>query len=283
MSRVTLPRLVALDAGLSDPERALIRDLAELRLASHAQLAALLSSNSAASVASRARIARRVLARLTDAGILGRLERRVGGIRAGSQGYLYYLGPVGQRLVAYWEGRGLTRGRFRPEPGGRYVHHRLAVSELYVGLRTWERDGELELEEFQGEPASWRHYLDGFGGQVTLKPDAFVRVGVGAYEERWFVEVDLATESRSVVARKLQSYVDYWHAGHEQETDGVFPRVLLLTLKDARREALVTLCSRLPAEAWQLFTVGLLERGPALIAGSLEDDAHAPEPVGGAL
>jgi hypothetical protein len=170
------------------------------------------------------------------------------------------LGPVGQRLVAFWEGRGLIRGRFRPEPGGRYVRHRLAVSELYVQLFAADRAGELDLLAFDAEPDCWRRYLDGFGWSALLKPDAFVRIGVGAYEDRCFVEVDLGTESRSVIAGKVHNYLDYFHAGSEQTEHGVFPRVLLLTSTEARRAALVDVVMRLPPEHWALFTVATLDR-----------------------
>jgi hypothetical protein len=282
MSRVTTARLLALGAELSERERHVVRELAKLRLASHAQLAALLAvGDGAVSPVSAARAARRVLARLTEAGLLARLERRVGGIRAGSAGYVYYLGPVGQRLVAYWEGRGLTRGRFRPEPGGRYVRHRLAVSELYVQARAADRDGLLDLLAFDTEPDCWRSFVDGFGGRLTLKPDAFVRVGVGAYEDRFFLEVDLASESRMVIARKLRFYLEYFNSGQEQAAHGVFPRVLLLTTTEERRAALVEVCRGLPAEAWQLFTVSTLDRGLEVIGGHVEPDEPADGVAGG--
>lgn len=282
MSRVGAARLLALDAGLPERERALVRDVARLHLVSHAQLASLLTPPvGEASEVSAARVARRVFQRLTDLGVLARLDRRVGGIRAGSAGYVYYLGPVGQRLLAYWDGHGLTRGRLRPDPGGRYVRHRLAVSELYVQARQTERMGHLDLLSYDTEPDCWRTYVDGFGGQTILKPDVFVRVGIGAYEDRAFVEVDLATESRSVIARKVRTYVDYFNTGQEQETQGVFPRVMLLTTTEARRKALVEVCERLPAESWRLFTVTLLDRGLAAITGQIEDDAHDERVAGG--
>lgn len=275
MSRVITARLMELGAGLSPRERQLIEALDRLRLASHAQLARLLGvADGEASAVSAARIARRILARLTADGVLARLERRIGGLRAGSAGYLYYLGPVGQRLVAYWRGDGLTRGRFRPEPGGRYVRHRLAVSELYVQSRLAARRGELDLLAFDVEPDCWRRSLDGLGASTILKPDAYVRLGIGAYEDSAFLEVDLGTESRPVVARKLRTYIDYFHSGAEQAEHGVFPRVVVLTFSEARRAALVELCSKLPAETWQLFTVATLERGISVLTDHLADDAH---------
>jgi hypothetical protein len=266
MKRLSTAGLLELGAGLSQPERNLIRQLGELRLMTHAQLAMMLDAEQ---TLSGARTVRRILKRLTDLGVLARLSRRVGGIRAGSAGFVYYLGPAGQRLIAYWGGQGLTRGRFRPEPGGRYVRHRLAVSELYVELRQAEHAGLLELLAFDVEPGCWRTFGDGFGDHVILKPDALVRVGLGAYEDRYFVEVDLGTESRSVIARKVRVYHDYFNSGTEQQAHGVFQRVLLLTNTEERRAALVETCARLPAEAWALFTITTLDQALAVLSGQV--------------
>lgn len=269
MKRLDTAGLLALGEGLTKRERRLLSDVHKLGLMSHVQLAALLNVDSAseASAASSARAVRRTLKRLTDLGLLARLQRRVGGLRAGSAGFVYYLGPAGQRLIAYWDGRGLVRGRYRPEPGGRYVRHRLAGSQLYVDVRLAAQRSELDLLDFQAEPDCWRSYLDGMGGERLLKPDAFVRLGIGAYEERCFVEVDLGTESRPVIARKLRAYLDYFLAGTEQAVSGVFPRVVLLANSDERKDALVEVCGRLPAESWQLFTVGLLADGLRHLSG----------------
>jgi Replication-relaxation len=260
MSRVSTARLLAIAAELDQREHRLVEELAMLGLASHAQLAALLPVSSATSAASQARTARRVLARLTDLSIFARLSRRVGGVRAGSAGYVYYLGPVGQRLVAYWQGRGLVRGRLRPEPGSRSVRHRLAVSELYVQARRAERARRLELLDFSAEPACWRPFADSFGGQAILKPDAYVRLGIGEYESRFFVEADLGSESKGVIDRKARAYLGYFNSGQEQAEHGVFPRVLFATTSERRRAALVEVCGRLPEESWQLFVITTLDK-----------------------
>src|SRR5262245_45411693 len=182
MSRVGKARLLGLAEELSQQERALIEALAEMRLATHRQLALLVPSGEReATLESDARQARRMLARLTALGIFKRLERRVGGLRAGSAGYVYFLGSAGERLVAYWRGRGLVKGRHRPEPGSRFVRHRLAVSELWVQAKLQDRRGAVELLAFQPEPASWRRLIDGFGGGSTLKPDAFIDIGLGGF------------------------------------------------------------------------------------------------------
>jgi Replication-relaxation len=269
--RLSRDELQALGDRLSPRERNLIETVASLKLVSHAQAAVLLDLGEGASAA---RIVRRRLQRLTDLRLLARLERRIGGVRAGSAGYVYYLGPAGQRLIAYWQGRGLTRGRFRSEPGSRYVRHRLAVSELYVQLAQAASHGRLELLHFEAEPDCWRAYTDGFGGRTLLKPDAYLRLGLGAYEDSFFVEVDLGSESTTVIARKLRAYLAYFQTGVEQTERGVFPRVLLLTNSRQRAAGLVDVCARLPAESWQLFTVARLERAVEVISGQVAEDQH---------
>jgi hypothetical protein len=271
MSRTTTARLLTLAADLAPRERLVLEELVRFRLMSHAQLTAILEEPSNGSTpASAARASRRILAQMTSLGLLARLERRVGGVRAGSQGYIYYLGPAGQRLVAFWQGRGITKGRSRPEPGGRFVRHHLAVAQLYIDVRRAGQDGVLDLLAFDPEPASWRQLVNGFGGHTLLKPDAFLRIGIGAYEDRYFVEVDLGSESRIVIAQKLRGYVSYWHSGAEQQDHGVFPRVLLLTTTEARKSALMEVCERLPAESWSLFTITTLDKALEVLSGQLE-------------
>lgn len=281
MSRVSHARLVVIAEAMSEREIAVVQVVDRLHLVAHGQLARLMPSGEGASAASAARRVRRTLLQLNELGVLSRLDRRIGGVRAGSAGHVYYLGPVGQRLMAYWNGDGLVRGRVRPEPGAPFVRHRLATSELYVAARERERAGELDLLAFDVEPGCWRDSLTGFGARTTLKPDAFLRVGVGAYEDCWFIEVDLGTESRTVLARKLRLYLDYFHTGAEQAASGVFPRVLLLTVTESRKATIVELCAALPAEYWSIFAVNLLDRGMDVIAGLTEDAAHGGVLAGG--
>jgi hypothetical protein len=271
--RITVARLEALEQALGERERQIVRLVAALRLISHSQLAAVLQADAdwQASPASQARSIRRTLARLTADGLLERLDRRVGGLRAGSNGYIYYLGPVGQRLMAYWNGDGLVRGRRRPDPSARYVDHRLAITGLYVDLIGAERMGVVELLSFDVEPDCWRHHVDRFGASSILKPDALARLGIGLFQDDWFIEVDLGTESSTVIARKAQAYWDYFQTGVEQEQHGVFPRVVFITNSEVRRQRIVDACLRLPAEAWELFAVTTLDKAIDLLSGRLPD------------
>lgn len=262
-ARMAGQRVQALHAELSTRDRALLTDLVHLRVLSARQIERLHFREGSA--LTQARRARRRLQRLTELRVLHRFDRRVGGVRAGSSGFAYALTPLGRRLI------GLEDRRRRPtEPSSPFMVHLLAVSELYVLLREAERLGRLELLHFEAEPGAWRASRDGLTSSV-LKPDAFIRLGASDYEELAFVEVDLATESRTVIKRKADAYRSYWHTGREQQRFGAFPRVVFLTGGDERALVLTRLLeSHMSAE---LFRVGRLDRALSVLLG--EDEGVA--------
>ena len=222
----------ALRQGLSERDLAILRQVAGLRLMSADQIQAIhfpVEQHGSKSAATRAR--QRTLARLIRQRLLISLERRIGGVRAGSTGLILALDAFGQRVLAL---DGPRRRSY--EPTSRFVDHTLAAAQLVVDLTLTERAGQLELLEHQAEPNCWREYAD-MGGRRLLRPDAFVVLGVGDYELRWFVEIDRATESLPVVLRKCRCYADYYQAGIEQaKSGGVFPRVVWSVPNEKRAE-----------------------------------------------
>lgn len=166
-----------------------------------------------------ARACRRVLERLVRERVLVRLERRIGGVRAGSGSFVYALGQVGQRAIEL-DG---PRKRFK-EPSAHFTDHTLAIAQLVVDLTVAGRNEQLELLEVDSEPSCWRRYA-GAEGHTVLRPDLALTLGVTEYEYRWFVEVDLGTEHLPTLLAKCRAYDDYYRTGIEQGTHGVFPRV----------------------------------------------------------
>lgn len=265
MTRLSSVRLVELSGELSGREREITEVVVRLRLASAKQVERLFFAQTL-DPASRARLARRTLARLTQHGLLGRLERRIGGVRAGAAGHVYFATAGAQRLVAYWQGAGLRRPRSRYEPNGAFVRHTLAVTESYVRLVEADRAGKVELLEFESEPRAWRAFVGPGGARQLLKPDAFVRLGVSQdEEERAFLEIDCATESRAALTRKCHIYIAAWRAGIESD---VFPRVVWITTTEQRARLLGEVCASLPAVAWKLFVVTTPERALATLTGT---------------
>ena len=251
---VTEALVAALEARLTPTEQAVVETLDRVRLATGAQLERLhfVGEGTSHTVARRAR---RTLTRLVGLRVLSRLNRRIGGVRAGSAGYVYALDVAGQRLASACGPAGGARIRRPWTPGGTFVAHTLAVTDLYVRLREAERTGDLELTAFDAEPAAWRRFT-GLGGSATwLKPDAFVRVASGEFEHFTFVEVDRATQSAPALARKLAVYRRYHATGREQDRFGLFPRVVLLVPSEARKDVAARVCAAQPSDSWPLWRV----------------------------
>lgn len=257
MSRayVTAGRLAAVEASLSSRDWRVLATLGRLRLASSGQLERLHYADVTP------RRARQLLAGMVERGLLARLPRVVGGLRAGSSGHIYLLDRAGARLLR--PGRTFRRP---DDPGGRFLDHSLAISELYVGLVEAHRLGTLTLASFASEPSCWRGFPGAGGGQVTLKPDCAVTTRLGRYEDRWLIEVDRATEAVSVVARKCELYRRYWQSGTEQGRLGIFPRVLWVVPDKVRADALAAVFNRLPDEVQPLFAVAVADEAVNRIA-----------------
>lgn len=243
---------------LSKRDMAILTDLGKLRLLTGRLIERLHFQDGSPLTSSRK--SRSCLQRLYELGLVVRLERRIGGIRSGSSGFIYGLSGRGQKLTSATGPAGGTRLRRPWEPSAVFADHVLAVATLYVDLRGAERSGLVEVVDFEAEPACWRHWQGHGGEHRMLKPDCFVHLGSGELEHLAFVEVDRGTESLSVIRRKAEVFVDYWRSGVEQQRLGVFPKVLWLTTTDKRAEQLIDSLARLDPETWQLFQVGRLDQ-----------------------
>ena len=59
------------------------------------------------------------------------------------------------------------------------------------------------------------------------------------YEDRYFIEVDLDTESPAKIIEKCQKYHAYYRSGLEQEESGMFPLTVWIVPSVARKEKLI--------------------------------------------
>jgi hypothetical protein len=245
-TRVTDASVRRLASKLTDTDRAVIETLSIVRVASGAQLRTLHWPDTDTG----RRLARHHLAKLTELRIVARLDRRVGGVRAGSDGYTYVLDVAGLRLVA--DNTTSNRKRRPSTPGDRFLAHALAITDAFVTVRELEARTNAELLAFQAEPSSWRS-VDGTPGPQTIKPDAFLLLADDAWEHRWFLEIDRATEHRPVILRKANDYIAYWRSGTEQRLHDIFPKVLWIAPDDKRADDLADWLSTVDADARQLF------------------------------
>lgn len=239
---------------LTARDLAVLQKVSDLRFVSGSQLTRLCFMQSD-DQAANARAARHALLRLTRLGVLARLPRQVGGVRAGSAGFVYYLGLAGQRLAVARGWQPERRGRRSLMPGSLFLRHSLAIAELHTRLIEGDRSKRFELLELTAEPLCYRTY-DGIGGQpVTLKPDSYVRLGLGPYEDSYFIEVDRGTEGSRALRGQLERYVAYFQSGAEQAKRGVFPRTLWLTMTAERVGVIEGCVARQPMDVQTLFAV----------------------------
>jgi hypothetical protein len=254
--------------SLSQRDRAVVADVARTRVMTGGQITRLHFSD--LSLATRERTRRRVLARLVALDVVTTLERRIGGVRAGSSGLIYSLGVAGQRALPLLAADNLpeppARIRRPWTPGRLFLAHSLAGTELYVRLREHERAGDLRLAAFSVEPAAW--WPSGMGGLV--KPDAYALLHATEVQDSWWVEVDRATESLPTIRRKLLAYVDFARTG-QLGPDGVTPRVLVTAPHGTRRSAITDLVKQLPPPADALFRVALHDQAAAFLVAMLHE------------
>ncbi|RYB88266.1 hypothetical protein EUA06_22005 [Nocardioides glacieisoli] len=179
---------------------------------------------------SAARTTRSVLRRLERSLLLRSLDRRIGGARSGSAARVWQITSGAARLL---RSDGSTYRR--TEPSLRFMAHCLAVADAHLALRGLTGSG-ADRVTVQVEPDSWR-WFSGVGGERrSVQPDLAAVVQTAQYDDRWFVEVDLGTESLPTLLRKCGLYEDYRAAGIEQSDHGAFPLVLWVLTSSERAE-----------------------------------------------
>ncbi len=253
---VTPKRLAEIGSSLSERDWAIVKDVATLGIMCGEQLRQLHYYGATK------RLARLRLAALAESGVLERIERRVGGQHAGSDGYCYSLGLVGQRLLypvkrRYWR---------LPTPGPPFLAHAVGVSQLYTDLRLLERSGGFHLTAFSAEPACWRRYFGPGGTPRWIKPDAHIVIEGREFEDSYFIEVDRSTEFPTRITAKAKAYISYYQSGREQAESIVYPMVAFIVPDDRRRTQIVETLAKLPAEYWSLFTVLVAKQAPSILA-----------------
>lgn len=216
-----------------------------------------------------ARVCRRVLRRLSDLHLLTPLQRRIGGIRAGSASYIWRIGVLGDRLLR--EGTDNPRQRQR-EPGQLFLQHCLAIADAHLALVAAHRGGTLELITVQTEPDCWRPYTGLGGARLVLEPDLYVVIGDpsdAAFVNCWFIEIDRGSEHPKRLLAKCARYEAYRRTGLEQADSGSFPLVVWVMQAQAYAERLITAIQRDPALDYRLFQVTTAEHVAQLIAGGV--------------
>ena len=267
-TRIGRAQLQAIAERLDTTDRTLLALLAAHRYATTRQLAQITElSGQYGSARSALRQTSRRLRRQHGLGLVDHLARRIGGTRAGSAGYVWYLTAAGQRLTG--EGRGARR-RFQ-EPSALFLAHTLAITQARVIIEQAIHAVGGRLARLCTEPACWRSWLRLGGALGWLKPDleAITATDTGA-EDHWLLEVDLDTEHPARLLAKCHDYQAHLASGTFQAQHGYYPQVVWLLTNQARAGRLAEQIAADPALTPGLFKItaapeqlaALIQEGP---------------------
>ena len=236
------------------------------RFATTTQLARLTALEYASS-ASALRQTQRHLASLAQQRLLTSLERRVGGWQGGSAVTIWAATTRGQRLVAVDEGDEVPRRQRPREVSTTFLDHLLAITEVRTSIEEAVRQ-EADTETTVAlEPDCWRTALSPSGQVQVLRPDLAVTITSPAYEDRYLIEVDRATENPGRVIATCWRYQEHQAATSQVSDGGVFPLVVWLVPTDRRRHCLERAIAHSTGLLRDLFRVIRLDQLPTLIHG----------------
>lgn len=255
-----------LPAPIHPMQARLLALVAAHRFATTTQLARLTALEYASS-ASALRQTQRHLASLAQQRLLTSLERRVGGWQGGSAVTIWAATTRGQRLVAVDEGEEVPRRQRPREVSTTFLDHLLAITEVRTSIEEAVRQ-EADTEATVAlEPDCWRTALSPSGQVQVLRPDLAVTITSPAYEDRYLIEVDRATENPGRVIATCWRYQEH-QATTSQVGDGdVFPLVVWLVPTDRRRHRLERAIAHSTGLLRDLFRVIRLDQLPTLIHG----------------
>lgn len=235
------------------------------RFATTTQLARL-TALEYASPASALRQTQRHLASLAQQRLLTSLERRVGGWQGGSAVTIWAATTRGQRLVAAEDEEVPRRQRPR-EVSTTFLDHLLAITEVRTSIEEAVRQQTDTEAAVALEPDCWRTALSPSGQPQVLRPDLAVTITSPAYEDRYLIEVDRATENPGRVIATCWRYQEHQAASSQASDGGVFPLVVWLVPGDRRRHRLERAIAHSTGLLRDLFRVIRLDQLPTLIHG----------------
>lgn len=234
--RVSRKQLMEIDVRLGKRDRQLLAAVQKYRYLMTGQIQRLLFTD-AANPSAGLRAASRNLKKLNEFGLVDSLSRRIGGVRAGSSSLIWYLTHAGERLLLLRDAKAFPVRRYF-EPSAYFLAHTLAVAETAIKLIEICREREPHITTLQLEPECWRAYSSA-GVTCSLKPDLYAATMSEKYEDRYFIEVDLDTESPAKIIEKCQKYHAYYRSGLEQEESEMFPLTVWIVPSINRKEKLI--------------------------------------------
>lgn len=237
MKRITKQQLGEIELKLVERDRQIMAMMRLLRFMRTSQVMRLFFISYATTGAALTGT-KRNLNRLMRLGLITHFARRIGGIQHGSSEFIWYLTEAGVKLLDL--GKETEGKRIRAmEPSPAFLRHTLAVAECYVQFTEICRMAhDMKLNAIAVEPECWRSYQKD-GKAQSLRPDLYAETVSGRFEDRWFIEMDLDTESVNDIVEKCRRYQHYYQTEKEQRASGVFPIVLWIVPSQERKDKII--------------------------------------------
>ncbi len=273
-ARISPARLRQLAAELPDHYTVPLLHLSRARILTGRQLDRLLQHPDIPGRADE-RARQRAMAHLCHLGLAATLDRRIGGMRAGSAGYVHVLTPAGHKLAALLTGQQPARRiRHSRAPGTAFIAHALDIAEIYVQLTEKSRSEDFRVAAFITEPDSWWRQHG-----VFLRPDAYTRLATSTHRDCWWLEIDRDTESAPRLREKFRDYLDHADNGGTGP-DGVLPRVLITAPNEKRADTVNGAIAAVSKLDTAMFTVTTRQQAADMLVTEL--DAQPPgAPIAG--
>ena len=148
-----------------------------------------------------------------------------------------------------------------------FLDHLLAITEVRTSIEEAVRQ-EADTEAAVAlEPECWRTALSPSGQVQVLRPDLAVTITSPAYEDRYLIEVDRATENPGRVIATCWRYQEHQATSAHASDGDVFPLVVWLVPTDRRRHRLERAIAHSTGLLRDLFRVIRLDQLPTLIHG----------------
>jgi len=235
-ARISQQQLEELFSRIGPRDKKILRSLHQCRYLTTTQIVRLYFNNLDNQTAA-VRAANRNLAKLKNYGLIGALKRRVGGQYHGSDPFIWRLTPAGVRLLSLTSPEVAVSNRFF-SPSVYFLKHTLVTAEAYLQIVEICRKAEVKLTNIEFEPECWRYFEGQIGKSTSYKADLYAVTLNNGYEDHWFLEIDLATESYPTIIDKCERCIQYFKAGFEQKKNGVFPYVVWVVPSDIRKDSI---------------------------------------------
>lgn len=239
MSTTAKPSLGQIEAQLSPRDRHMLNTIRSLRHIKTGQIRRLYFPQKGRSENAVRTANKRTLRRLKKLGLIDHLPKRIGGMGAGEQEYIWFITEAGIRLLTLGtEQEGKRKRVLEPSPA--FLRHTIAVTETFIQIVEICRDDPaMRVGNIEVEPECWRAYEKN-GKVISLRPDLYAKTYTGDYAYHMFIEMDLATEALQFVIEKCRRYHEYYRTGKEQNAYGAFPLVLWIVPDEDRKRNMVS-------------------------------------------